>query len=396
MTPPPARAAARANENPVWFDAHLDLGCLAVNTRDMRAGLDRCGGPWPPPAVTLPSLKEGAVRFALATIFTEADGTGAEGYPSGDAARAHAVGRAQLEAYLTWRDAGDVAIDLPGALAYDPETGETRAGLGVSRAEPPELDAQAQRISADGRLHIGVLIEGADPIRSPEDVAWWKERGACAVGLAWWKPSRYAGGNGTTTGLTDAGRDLVRALDAAGIVHDASHLSDRSLDDLFAITEAPVIASHSNCRALLGPAGDGRPNQRHLTDEAIREIARRGGVIGLNLFTKFLRDGERATIDDAIAHVERICDLAGDREHIGLGSDMDGGFSAEEMPVGIATPSDLERMCDALRSRGWSARDLDGFRRLNWLRFWRGVAQGEGRGARTGGAARAGERPPLR
>lgn len=91
---------------PLWFDAHLDLAYLAVNGRDMLAPLDPASGPHPPAAVTLPSLREGAVRVALATVFTEAVADpGAvrdrSQYAAGDADRAHAVGRAQLEVYLT-------------------------------------------------------------------------------------------------------------------------------------------------------------------------------------------------------------------------------------------------------------------------------------------------------
>jgi microsomal dipeptidase-like Zn-dependent dipeptidase len=146
--------------------------------------------------------------------------------------------------------------------------------------------------AARGRtVSLGVLMECADPIRDPDELPWWVERGVVAIGLAWWRGSRYATGNGEPSctsgiGLTDLGRELVKRMDAQGVVHDASHLSDRALDDLFALTDKPVIASHSNCRALLGGV-----NQRHLTDEAILEIGRRGGVIGLNLVKNFIRAG---------------------------------------------------------------------------------------------------------
>ncbi len=370
---------------PMWFDAHLDLACMAVCGRDMTVAPERSGGPNLPAAATLPSLLEGGVRFALATIFLEADGAGPEGYPSGDAERAFRAARAQLEAYLTWRDMGLLALDIPSAIAADPGVGEIRGGMGVAELVPPDPVRAAQRVARDARLHAGILIEGADPIRTPDHAAWWKEQGVCAVGMAWWKPSRYAGGNGSNHGLTDLGRALAPALDALGIVHDLSHLSDASVRDLLALTDRPVIASHSNCRALLPNSPDGSPNQRHLTDETVREIARRGGVIGLNLFGQFLApgSGEDATIEDCVAHIERVCEIAGGRAHIGLGSDMDGGFSAERLPRGIRRPRDLERLCDALRARGWSEGDLAGFRCGNWLRFW------QRQGARMRGETRA-------
>jgi membrane dipeptidase len=155
-------------------------------------------------------------------------------------------------------------------------------------------------------------------------------------------------------------------------VHDASHLNDRSLDELFGATDRMVVATHSNSREVMG---DGR--ERHLTDGAIREIARRGGVIGLNLCSSFLHPscwgGGRASIDDAVRHVEHVCEVAGDRAHVGLGSDMDGGFAADRLPEGIDAPADLARIAEALRGRGWSDGEIAGFARGNWARVFPGV-----------------------
>jgi len=227
---------------------------------------------------------------------------------------------------------------------------------------------------------LGILIECADPIRSPDEMAWWAQRGVVAVGMAWWKSSRYAGGNGTDGGLTPMGKDLASAMDDLGIVHDLSHLSQRATDELLAATSKPIIASHSNCRSLID--GD---NQRHLTDETIAEIGRRGGVIGLNLCAPFLMqsgdaggpgggvggdNGVRATIDDCVRHVEHICAVQGNRNGVGLGSDMDGGFSTDRLPIGITTPSNLDLISDALKERGWTEDDLNGFRFGNWSRFF--------------------------
>jgi len=322
-----------------WFDAHLDLAYLAVCGRDLRAPVDRCGGPHLPAAICFPTLAASGVRACLATIFCEPGDHSptAATYPPGDAEAAHAAGLRQIEQYRAWSEDGT----LP---------------LGLARAREVPLRA-------------GILMEGADPIRTPEELPWWKDRGVLAVGLAWVKASRYAGGNSTDLGLTPPGRALVRGIDALDLVHDVSHLCDRSLEELLALTPRPVMASHSNCRALL----DGR-NQRHLTDAAIREIARRGGVVGLNLFSRFLRPGldeaGRAGIDDCLRHVEHVCDLVGHRRAVGLGSDMDGGFSAARLPQGIDRPVHLERLAEALAARGWDAQDIAGFRWGNWARFF--------------------------
>src|SRR5262245_23676355 len=89
-----------------WFDAHLDLACLAENGRDMTRGLADCGGPWRPAALTFRSMAEGGVRACLGTIFTEADGDDQVRYAAGDAEGAHAAGVRQLEWYARWASAG--------------------------------------------------------------------------------------------------------------------------------------------------------------------------------------------------------------------------------------------------------------------------------------------------
>jgi len=381
-----------------WCDAHLDLAYLAVRGRDMTLPLaslpESRVGPHPPAGVTLPALFEGGVRFALATIFTEpVPGPGtltAEQYPAGDAEAAHRRGRAQLEAYLTWQDRGLIAIDLPDALRADPEVGEIRAGMGVSQVVAPSLDARISHLARDTRLHIGLLMENADPIRSPDELAWWAGKGVRVIGLSWAVSSRYARGNGAPMedrrGLSPQGRELLAEMIRLGITPDVSHLSDRSLDDLFEVYPGRVIASHSNCRALIDRDGQ-PPNQRHLTDRAIRELARRGGVIGLNLFSPFLIKGgakdRRATLDEALAHVERICDLTGSTRHVGLGSDADGGFSAERLPLTINRPADFRRLAEGLTRRGWTRDQLDDFAWRNFL----GALTTTPEGSATPGAA---------
>ncbi len=346
----------------LWFDAHLDLAYLAVNGRDMAAPLDPAAQPHPPASVTLPALAAGNVRACLGTIFTESGGSDASGYPAGDAEAAHAAGLRQLECYQQWAASGLVRLS------------DRRAG---HSAPLPLRSTLPLCHSATLPLSLGILIECADPIRTPDELDWWAERSVVAIGLAWARGSRYAGGNSapsSDTGLTDLGRALVRRMDELEIVHDVSHLSDRALADLLSSTDRPVIASHSNCRALMGD-----DNQRHLTDDAIREIARRGGVIGLNLFSAFLRPGitpqkpARAALADAVRHVDHICELVGDREHVGLGSDMDGGFGASILPEGIDSPSDLHRLAEAFSAAGWPDEDIARFGWGNWVRFW-GIA----------------------
>lgn len=347
-----------------WFDAHLDLAYLAENGRDMHATLADCRGRYQPPSITLQSLQEGNVTKCLGTIFTEAidtantdSETGAFTYPFDDADAAYRAGMRQALLYRTWLDAGLIS-------------------------RMPRRAEQAQPSSAP--LQLGVLIECADPITSPEELDQWADLGVIAIGMAWWHQSRYAGGNGTDhtqtgkspgNGLTQLGKELAKRMDELNIVHDLSHLSQRSTDELLSLTDKPVIASHSNSRALMGDQ-DSKANQRHLADDTIVEIARRGGVIGLNLLGDFvtpnMKKGQRALIEDCVRHIEHVCQLTNSRDHIGLGSDMDGGFGADGLPEGINTPSDLTVLTDALSAKGWSDTDIAGFAHANWERFWAG------------------------
>lgn len=322
-----------------WADGHLDLAYLAVNGRDMLAPVT----PDAPHAVSLRSLDEGGVRIALATIFTEAGGDPAteraayRGHDDLDGA--HEAGLRQLEWY---------------------EEMERRGHLRIVRCAGDLAD------TADAALRVVILMECADPIRTPDEAAWWHARGLRVVGLSWARGSRYAGGNARAGGLTDEGRRLVEALDALGIVHDASHLSRAAFDDLLEATDARVISSHSNAARLLPD------DERHLLDDQIREIARRDGWLGLNLYGNFLAKGRASTIDDCVAHTMHLAGIAGGAR-VGLGSDLDGGFGRESLPEGIRSPVDLVRIADALERAGFASTGgtLEGFAHDNLLRVLR-------------------------
>jgi membrane dipeptidase len=335
-------AAHPAPAAPWWLDAHLDLAYLHLGGPDVATEL-------PDPAtrgVSLPALARGRVRVFLGTIFTEL-GAESAGMPwgyasSSDADAAHAAGVRQLEVYE--------ALE--------------RAGLAQIVRTAADLDACAHA-SEGSPPGIVILMEGADPIRTPDEVAWWHARGVRVVGLTWARGSRYAGGNAAPHGpLTAMGRDCVQALDACGILHDASHLSDEAFDGLCAATDARIVASHSNSRCHAPDI------QRHLTDAQIAEIARRDGMVGLNLFGKFLADGRPATLEDAVRHVEHAASIAG-RGRTGLGSDFDGGFAPPECAAGCGRPEELPALADALAGAGWESAELDGFRHANWMRTLR-------------------------
>lgn len=323
-------------------DAHLDLAYNVTRGRDVtRPASEQPITHNEIPTVGLPDLKAGGVGVVCATIFTEPSLNGQPGYTNADEARAAAL--VQLDWYREQEAAGRMRF--------------------VRRTKDlPDPDAPATRQRAI------LLLEGADPLRTPQDVSEWFNAGLRIVGLAW-KRTRLAGGTGDPGPLTPAGIDLVRELDRFGIIHDASHLAEQSFWQLLDLTAGPMIASHSNCRAIV-------PTDRQLSDDMIRAIVKRGGVIGINFFDKFLlppaeMGKRRATLADVVRHIRHICDLAGDAMHVGLGTDMDGGLGREQIPVEIITAADLPKMADALAGVDFDAAAIRGILGENWMRFFR-------------------------
>ncbi|HYE17421.1 MAG TPA: membrane dipeptidase [Tepidisphaeraceae bacterium] len=322
-------------------DAHLDLAYNAVNggrdvTRPARE--QSAKDPTDTPSVGLPDLVAGNVGLVCATIFCDPQLGDCPGYRTADEAAAQA--RAQLEWY--YRQFAEGSLEMVTTRDQ------------VTAREP-------------GKTGAILLMEGADPLRSADDVAEWFDAGLRIVGLAW-RRTRMAGGTGEPGGLTEDGRTIVDALDRHGIVHDASHLAEQAFWELLDRSTGPVIASHSNCRAIV-------PTDRQLSDDMIKEIARRGGVIGINFYEKFLlRPGEfnvrRATLVDVVTHLKHICDLIGDATHVGLGTDMDGGFGAERIPTELKTSADLPRVAEALSAGGFSDADVTNIMGANWSRFF--------------------------
>ena len=143
------------------------------------------------------------------------------------------------------------------------------------------------------------------------------EAGVRMTTLTWNGPNALGSGNDTSCGLTPFGRRMIRGLEERGIVVDASHLNDAGFRDLLAVAERPFACSHSNARAVC-------PHPRNLEDWQLREIAERGGIVGLNFYNAFLReDGAEATPDDVLRHVDHMLNVAGEGL-LALGSDYDG------------------------------------------------------------------------
>ena len=326
---------------PQWVDGHLDLAYIAMRSGDIRTdSMDpsqRC--------VSLPALARAQARLVVATIFVE----------RGDSAAHEPWG------YRDERDWQGANRSAELQMEYY-ETLEREGLIRIVRTCKELRDAPSC-----GALPVIILMEGADPIRDARDLARWHARGVRMVGLTWALGSRFAGGNQTPGGLTSAGRELVAALDELHMLHDASHLNDASFADLAGATSQMIVASHSNARALLGA------NERHITDDQAREIARRGGVIGLNLYGRFLAVDRPALLEDAINHVVHLTALAQSHALCALGSDLDGGFLPAGVPEGVRAPEQYGAITRALADRGWNADACEQFASRNWMRVFERV-----------------------
>ena len=159
--------------------------------------------------------------------------------------------------------------------------------------------------------------------------------------LGWNEKNVLCGSHKTGGGLTDLGKEYVFEAQRLGMLIDVSHISDEAFWDIMEITNAPVIASHSNSRAVYDVS-------RNLTDDMFKAICQTGGVAGLNLYPGFL--GENATLDTVCNHVIHWLELDGEK-HVALGGDLDG---VEALPDGFAGVQDYPKLAECLLARGVS------------------------------------------
>ena len=150
--------------------------------------------------------------------------------------------------------------------------------------------------------------------------------------------------------MTPDGVALVREMDRLGMVHDVSHLSRMSVDDLLGTARGPIIASHVGADEVYA-------HVRNLTDDHLRAVAQRGGICALVLYNKFLGNG-RPSFSDAVRHLTHMIEICG-IDSVGIGSDMDGGFGRDQLPGGFHSAADLPRFADALADVGYSEGDID-------------------------------------
>ncbi len=217
-------------------------------------------------------------------------------------------------------------------------------------------------------------LEGADSIVDPGYLEEAYSNGLRALGPAHYGPGVYAYGTDSSGEMGQKGRALLKKMEELNIILDVTHLSDISFWEALDHFHGHLWASHNNCRQLVN-------HNRQFSDEMIKAIIDRGGVIGAAFDAWMLYEGwirgkttpktANVTLETIIDHIDHICQLAGNTHHVGLGTDLDGAFGTEQCPADLDTIADLQKIPAILARRGYSHDDVKNILSENWIRFLR-------------------------
>lgn len=355
------------------IDAHLDLSwnalqggrdltCSAYTIRTQESatpGKGRGLG-----TVALPELRQGRVALSIATLFARSTGQPVPQVDYATPMQAYGVARGQLAYYRALERQGSVRLIADrAALDLHMAGWQSWEDAGADGSPPP--------------LGFVISLEGADPIAAPDLLEEWWAAGLRLLGLTHYGPGRYAGGTACEQGLTPLGPPLLREMERLGILLDLTHCSDQSFWQALEHYSGPLLASHSNCRALV-------PNQRQFSDEQLRAVIARDGVVGTAFDAWMLKPGwaigaasnPLVTLADVVDQIDHVCQLAGSSRHAALGTDLDGGYGREQSPQDLDTIADLQKLPAMLAARGYAAADIAAIMHGNWLRLLRGAWAG--------------------
>lgn len=355
------------NKPVLFFDAHLDLAMNAMEwNRDLRWTVeeireseqgktdkpDRGNG-----TVSFSALREGNVGVVVGTQIARY--TKRNNVMPGASWNSPEQAWAQTQGQLAWYKAME-------------KDGQIRSIRNLTDLESHLQSWEEDNVSTP----IGMIrsLEGADSILSMEHLAEAYEDGLRAIGPAHYGPGTYAYGTNSEGGIGEKGKVLLKEMERLGIILDVTHLSDQSFWEAIDHYQGPLWASHNNCRTLV-------PHQRQFSDEQLKIIIERGGVIGSAfdawMLTPHWERGKSTpqsadvSLNTVIDHLDHICQLAGNVNHVGIGSDLDGAFGKEQSPKDIDTIADLQKIPDLLRKRGYSEEDIKRIASGNWIEFLR-------------------------
>ncbi len=204
-------------------------------------------------------------------------------------------------------------------------------------------------------------IEGADMIENEDDFLFVKDMGVKVITPVWNYENKLATGvlGDINRGLTLLGKQLIPVFNRENILIDYSHMNDKSFYDCASISKAPIIATHSNSRAICN-------NPRNLTDEQFLHIVNTGGCVGINFYPPFLNESGDATVDDIIKHMVHFLELGGEN-NIGFGSDFDG---VDYLPDGICGCEDMYKIIEAMQRYNFSEEITEKICYKNWERIF--------------------------
>ena len=351
------------------FDAHLDLSMNAIEwNRDLTRPIGEIRGrecDWKDKkdrgngVVCFPEMRRGEIGICVATQIARYVKPSNQKFPGWHSpAQAWAMTQGQLAWYRAMEEAGEMrqirsAPELEAMVAL--WKGGTESGTGDRRP-------------------IGYILslEGADSMITLRHLERSYADGLRALGPAHYGPGTYAPGTEWEGPLSARGRELLREMDRLGIIMDATHLTDEAFWEAVECFHGPVWASHQNCRALVD-------HQRQFSDDQLRHIIGRGGVIGAALdawmmvpgWVKYTTKPEDTgvALKHMVDHIDHVCQLAGNSLHSGIGTDLDGGFGREQAPLDLATIADLQKIPALLAERGYKAGDIENIMHGNFLRF---------------------------
>ena len=310
-------------------DAHLDIGWNAI-----AEGRGFLGPPAPRYLISRSALTSAGVGLICATLYT-----------------APARARRAMRTRFVYEDAHEAYIMAVAEVNY-----YRSCGLHLIR-DSGELDAYVRNWKR-GQIAAVLLMEGADPIETPSQLGAWTDMGLRIIGPAWSR-TRYSGGTGAPGGLTELGVQLLKAMRRKRVILDLSHMADQAVADAFELWRGPIMCSHSNARAIV-------PGDRQITDATAAEVARRGGILGISFYPSHLRKKGRTTLDDVVRHALRLARASGGPEHVGLGTDLDGGIDSRYGPMHDL--GELKELPRKLR-RHFSAAQVEGIMGTNWIGF---------------------------
>ncbi|WP_439555654.1 dipeptidase [Dyadobacter sp.] len=349
------------------FDAHLDLSMNAVEwnrdlTQDLYAIREREKNLTDKPdrgkgVVSFPEMRKGNIGVCVATQiarFVKPDSK-IPGWHS------QAQAWAQSQAQIAWYKAMEEAGEMFQITNFEQLTAHLSLWQNAASTE---------------NLPIGYILslEGADSLISLKNLELAYNYGLRAIGPAHYGPGIYAYGTDSDAPLSQKGKDLLAEMDRLNMILDATHLCDTAFWEALNIYKGPVWASHNLTRAIT-------PHNRQFSDEMIRALIERGAVIGMAFDAwmmipgwirgKSTPESTGLKIAHIVQHIDHICQIAGNANHVGVGSDLDGAYGKEQSPGDLDSIADLQTIAPLLSSRGYSDEDIEKIMWKNWVEFLR-------------------------